>query len=125
MAESFLFVGYATRLAPHGDRLRQVAETLAHDLGRRDGTSSCDASVRLCAVESQRELLQQLALLPAGSLRELHLVTPGSVYGPLLGKREWPEQLSRHEWRELRLPFTPGARAVFEAAGFLSPQLAP
>lgn len=119
MAEAFVFVGYAaiagdaaakaTRHGPGGARLRQVAQTLARELGE----SNRDAVVRLRALESPRELLRELAALPAGSLRELHLVTPGSVYGPVLGSPEWPEQLSRHEWCQLRLPFAPGARAVF------------
>ncbi|MEY2936593.1 MAG: hypothetical protein RL033_7342 [Pseudomonadota bacterium] len=118
MAEQFVVVGYAAsggpaaRHAASGARLRQVAETLARDLAQREGSKS-GVSVRLRALESQRELSSELGALPAGSLRELHLVTPGSVYGPLLGPPEWPEQLSRHEWRELRLPFAPGARAVF------------
>ncbi|MEY4545990.1 MAG: hypothetical protein RL685_2185 [Pseudomonadota bacterium] len=104
--------GSAAEPAASGARLRQVAQTLARELAEREGSKS-GVSVRLRAVESQRDLLRELGALPVGSLRELHLVTPGSVYGPVLGTPEWPEQLSRHEWRQLRLPFAPGARAVF------------
>lgn len=108
-----IFVGYATHHAATGARLRQVAETMARELAERGG----GLCVRLREVPTHGELLREMAMIAPGTLHELHLVTPGSVYGPVLGMPAWPEQLSRHEWRQLALPFASGARAVFHFSG--------
>jgi SAM-dependent methyltransferase len=37
------------------------------------------------------------------------------MYGIMFGSVAWPEQFSPHEWRTMRIPFAPGARAYFHA----------
>jgi ubiquinone/menaquinone biosynthesis C-methylase UbiE len=103
-----IWVGYTTLYREGGARFRQVARTLARELGETD-----QAEVRLCQVESKRDFLAELARLAPGSLAQLHLVAHGGMYGPMFGSREWPEQFSRHEWSQIELPFAPGARAYF------------
>jgi SAM-dependent methyltransferase len=104
-----IWVGYTTLYREGGARFRQAARTLAGELE----AGAHGAEVRLRAVESKRQLASEMAAIGPQGLRELHWVAHGGMYGPLLGSRAWPEQLSREEWRLAQLPFAPGARAYF------------
>jgi SAM-dependent methyltransferase len=49
------------------------------------------------------------------ALDELHFLGHSGMYGIMFGSTSWPEQLSPHEWRSMRIPFADGASAYFHA----------
>lgn len=51
----------------------------------------------------------------ARALMELHFIGHSGMYGIMFGSNTWPEQLSPHEWRSLRIPFASDGHAVFHA----------
>lgn len=104
-----VWIGYTTQYREGGRQFERVAQTLANIARRKFPT----AEVRCVAVETKRAFKQQMAQLPAQSLRELHFVGHSGMYGIMFGTVALPEQFSPHEWRELALPFAPDGEAFF------------
>lgn len=50
-----------------------------------------------------------------GSIKELHFIGHSGMYGIMFGSRNWPEQLSPYEWKNLKIPFASDAKAYFHA----------
>ncbi len=69
------------------------------------------------AVESKREFTAELtaAGTDGGLIDELHFIGHSGMYGIMFGTTKWPEQMSPHEWRNFKIPFAPGAKAIFHA----------
>jgi SAM-dependent methyltransferase len=76
-----------------------------------------DAEVELRAIRKKAEFVAMLTgLADEGRvLKALHFVGHSGMYGIMFGSVAWPEQLSPHEWRALRIPFADGAEAHFHA----------
>lgn len=76
-----------------------------------------DAEVALRPLRTKADFVATLtALADQGRVIEaLHFVGHSGMYGIMFGSVDWPEQLSPHEWRALRIPFTENAEAHFHA----------
>lgn len=103
-------VTYTTRYREGGAEGERAARTLAAELARGGG-------VECVAVECKRAFVDAVAAIAARgeAIEELHFVGHSGMYGPMFGTRALPEQFSPHEWRQLRIPFAPEARAYFHA----------
>ena len=99
-----ILVTYTTEYRDGGAHLQQAARTLA-----RERASA--GEVRLVATESKRAFVD--AVTRSGELHELHFVGHSGMYGPMFGTTSMPEQLSPHEWRELKIPLAESAQAWF------------
>lgn len=108
-----ILILYTTLYREGGDKFEGAARTLAAEKRLLEpGTE-----VRAAAVESKADVVARFrAAEEAGeAIRELHFVGHSGMYGPMFRTRSMPEQFSPHEWRTLRIPFAPGARAYFHA----------
>lgn len=101
------WVGYTTKYRDGGAELERAAKTMAMRLEREGHT------VQLDRIESKREFVD--AVQSCASIRALHFVGHAGMYGPMFRTTSMPEQFSPHEWRELEIPFAPGAEATFHA----------
>ena len=107
-----ILILYTTRYREGGRSFTRVARTLQAE--RRQATG---LPVHCVATDSKRAVRKELARLRAAgdSLAELHFVGHSGMYGPMFGTQQWPEQFSRHEWRNLAIPFATQAAAYFHA----------
>lgn len=106
---SVIWIGYTTLYRDGGAQFARVAKTLAKHAAAKFPA----ADIRCVAVETKRDFKASLAAVPAGDLQELHFVGHSGMYGIMFGTVALPEQLSPHEWRELRLPFASNGEAFF------------
>ncbi len=112
-----IWIGYTTRYRDGGDRLEQVAYSMAADLARE----RTDASVCCAAVETKRAFVEAMETTARRGQRitELHFVGHSGMYGPMFGTTDLPEQFSPHEWRTLAndgvIPFAEDGEAFFHA----------
>lgn len=65
------------------------------------------------AVESKAEFVAAFDTL--SDVDELHFIGHSGVYGIMFGTREWPEQFSPYEWKNMKLPLHAETRAYFHA----------
>jgi ubiquinone/menaquinone biosynthesis C-methylase UbiE len=106
-----VWVTYTTLYREGGQRFQQVALTLAASLRAQGATVLCHATESKAAFRNTiREFCNS-----GTTLRELHFVGHSGMYGLMFGTRQWPEQLSPHEWRNLHIPFAPDGEAIFHA----------
>jgi ubiquinone/menaquinone biosynthesis C-methylase UbiE len=104
-----IWIGYTTLYREGGAQFARVAATLAQDLARQYPHSHI-----ICqAVETKRAFAQALTSIASDQLQQLHFVGHSGMYGMMFGTVALPEQLSPHEWRQLRLPFSNNAEAFF------------
>jgi ubiquinone/menaquinone biosynthesis C-methylase UbiE len=106
-----ILILYTTLYREGGGKFARAAATLAEDKRR----AHPGATVRAAAVESKAEVVAQLRAAEGEGIDELHFIGHSGMYGPMFRTRAIPEQFSPHEWRTLRIPFAPGARAYFHA----------
>jgi ubiquinone/menaquinone biosynthesis C-methylase UbiE len=112
-APPLLWIGHTTRYREGSDKFARAAATLCAELedrypGRR---------VVLEPLAGKADFVRAMARIAAekGRIGELHCLGHSGLYGIMFGSTSWPEQLSPHEWRSLRIPFAPGATAHFHA----------
>jgi len=112
-AHPVILVTHTTHYREGSAAFARASATLARKLREERP----DADVWLRPLRWKRDFISLLESLAddARTLEELHFVGHSGMYGPMFGSVEWPEQLSPHEWRSLRVPFGPRARAVFHA----------
>jgi len=111
--ERMIWIGYTTHYREGSDKFARAASTLRDDLARRHPKQRV-------VVEPLRHKADFVAAMQrveeAGQrLEKLHFIGHSGMYGIMFGTRSWPEQLSPHEWRSLRIPFAAGASAHFHA----------
>ncbi len=106
-----IVVAHTTRYREGGEGFARVARTLAHEKARANPRHEIVAQ----ATESKGAFLELLDRATANGRRlaELHFVGHGGMYGPMFGTTKWPEQLSPHEWRTLRLAWAEEGAAYF------------
>lgn len=106
-----IVVAHTTLYREGGDKFVRVARTLARDKARANPGYEVLAE----ATESKSAFLDLLARACArgDGIAELHFVGHGGMYGPMFGTTKWPEQMSPHEWRSLRVAWAEGAAAYF------------
>ena len=108
---------FTTRYREGGQQMEAAAQHLATQKQQQFP----HAEIQLCRIESKSEFLQALDLAreeseyasAARAIRELHFIGHSGLYGPMFGTRQHPEQMSRHEWNQLIIPFAPNAEAYF------------
>jgi ubiquinone/menaquinone biosynthesis C-methylase UbiE len=107
------FIAYTTQYRGGGDEFARAAMTLAAELKSRQA----NAEVRVAAVERKGDFVRSMRDIASSAQRieELHFMGHSGMYGIMFGSTSWPEQFSPHEWRQLAIPFAPGARAYFHA----------
>ncbi len=112
-ARPVVAIFYTTHYRSGSADFARVAATMAADLQARQP----HAEVVVHAVHYKREFTAACEAYAddARALAELHFIGHSGMYGVMFGSTAWPEQLSPHEWRSLRIPFTPGGIAVFHA----------
>lgn len=99
-----ILVLYTTEYRGGGDQLERAARTLTADKSRPVAPARCER------VESKRDFVEAVQKVGGAGdvIDELHFVGHSGMYGPMFGTREFPEQFSPHEWRELEIPFARG-----------------
>jgi ubiquinone/menaquinone biosynthesis C-methylase UbiE len=108
-----ILVLYTTLYREGGQKFARAAATLAAEL------QSANPLTRVICQPTERKAefvaaLQSVA--DAGSqIQQLHFIGHSGMYGIMFGSTAWPEQLSPHEWRSLKIAFAPGAEAFFHA----------
>ena len=108
-----ILILYTTLYRGGGAGFERAARTMA----REKGIEFPDREIRHLPVESKEEFRAVLDRIAGEGkeITELHFIGHSGVYGILFGTTDWPEQFSPHEWRRLRIPFAPDARAWFHA----------
>lgn len=109
--QAMIWIGYTTQYRGGGAQMRRAAQTLAANKAG-DGVD-----VRCVCIERKHEFVAAMRALHAAGecITELHLITHSGMYGPMFGTTDWPEQLSPHEWRSIRIPFASAGQAWFHA----------
>jgi ubiquinone/menaquinone biosynthesis C-methylase UbiE len=92
-------------------------ELAAHALERAKRAEFPDRAVIRKAVESKQAFRVEIAAVERqeGQIAELHFIGHSGMYGIMFGTTSWPEQFSPFEWRNLTIPFAPGAQAWFHS----------
>jgi len=108
-----IWVAHTTHYRGGSAEFALAAATMARELA----ATHPDAEVIVSGLHHKADFLAELAgFANSGrTLSELHLISHAGMYGPMFGSTDWPEQFSPHEWREMAIPFAPGARAYFHA----------
>ena len=112
VAVTFVVV-YTTLYREGGPKFQRAARQRADELSR----AHPGATVVCCAVESKRAFVDVVRTVAerGDTIRELHFIGHGGMYGPMFRTTAMPEQFSPHEWRTLAIPFAEGASAYFHA----------
>jgi SAM-dependent methyltransferase len=107
------WIGYTTLYREGGPKFARVAATMEAD--RR--AAHPDRLVRSERLESKLDFVRAMERVrdEGHALGELHFIGHSGMYGPMFRTTSMPEQFSPHEWRNLKLPFAPGASARFHA----------
>jgi ubiquinone/menaquinone biosynthesis C-methylase UbiE len=108
-----IWIGYTTQYRGGSLEFARAARTLKRELeGRHPG-----AVVVLEPVVRKQDFVDAMDRIAAraDTLDELHFLGHSGMYGIMFGSTSWPEQLSPHEWRSMRIPFARGASAYFHA----------
>lgn len=108
-----IWIGYTTCYRGGSAEFARAARTLRDELSRR----SPAASVVLEPLVRKQDFVAAMNRIAERGehLDELHFLGHSGMYGIMFGSTAWPEQLSPHEWRSMRIPFAPGASAYFHA----------
>jgi ubiquinone/menaquinone biosynthesis C-methylase UbiE len=108
-----IWVGYTTHYREGSDKFARAASTLERELARRHP----EHVTLLEPLRTKADFVAAMQrLVDAGQcVAELHFIGHSGMYGIMFGSKKWPEQLSPHEWRALRIPFAAGASAHFHA----------
>jgi len=108
-----IWISYTTRYRKGSDKFARAAETMRQELAARHP----GVEVRLEPLVRKGDFVAALARIAGEGkqLAQLHFLGHSGMYGIMFGSVEWPEQFSPHEWRTMRIPFTPGAHAYFHA----------
>lgn len=108
-----LLISYTTHYRGGSDKFQRAAVTLAEELRRKH--PGLDVQVRPVERKHDFVALFDSAARANTAIEELHFIGHSGMYGIMFGSTRWPEQLSPHEWKNLVIPFAPGARAYFHA----------
>jgi SAM-dependent methyltransferase len=103
-----ILILYTTKYRSGGREMALAAAQMADEKTR----ALPDQSVRAVAVESKSEFRAAIASC-GGSIDELHFIGHSGLYGPMYGTTSHPDQMSRAEWSEFAIPFSPHAVAYF------------
>ncbi|HXT97403.1 MAG TPA: class I SAM-dependent methyltransferase [Polyangia bacterium] len=108
-----IWISYTTRYRTGSDKFARAAETMRAELCARNP----GLEVRLDPLVRKGDFVAALGRIAGEGkqLRELHFIGHSGMYGIMFGSVDWPEQFSPHEWRQMRIPFAPGAHAYFHA----------
>jgi SAM-dependent methyltransferase len=107
-----IWIGYTTEYRGGSLEFARAARTLKSDLARRYA-----GAVVVEPVVRKRDFINAMERIAmrGEALDELHFLGHSGMYGIMFGSTSWPEQLSPHEWRSMRIPFADGASAYFHA----------
>ena len=108
-----IWISYTTRYRTGSDKFARAAETMRGELAARHP----GVEVRLEPLVRKGDFVAALARIAGEGkqLAQLHFLGHSGMYGIMFGSVEWPEQFSPHEWRQMRIPFAPGAHATSSA----------
>ncbi len=108
-----IWIGFTTHYREGSDKFARAASTLRDDLARRHPKRTTVLEPLRCKADFVAAMRR---VADAGErIDELHFMGHSGMYGIMFGTTSWPEQLSPHEWRALRIPFADGATAHFHA----------
>ena len=108
-----IWISYTTRYRTGSDKFARAAETMRAELA----ANHPGVEVRLEPLVRKGDFVAALARIASEGkqLAQLHFLGHSGMYGIMFGSIDWPEQFSPHEWRQMRIPFAPGAHAYFHA----------
>jgi ubiquinone/menaquinone biosynthesis C-methylase UbiE len=106
-------VCYTTHYRKGSEKFAIAARTLAAELADRLGRA--DVLVEPLFGKADFVAAMERVERSGRRLAQLHFFGHSGMYGPMFGTTRFPEQLSPHEWRRLRIPFARGATAHFHA----------
>ncbi|MES0489354.1 MAG: class I SAM-dependent methyltransferase [Leptospirales bacterium] len=70
-----------------------------------------EAEIVCCGIVTKKEFKNVFRKYK--KISELHFFGHSGMYGPMFSTISFPEQMSRAEWRDLKIDFSPDARAYF------------
>ena len=108
-----IWISYTTRYRTGSDKFARAAETMREEVAAKHP----GVEVRLEPLVRKGDFVAALTRIAGEGkqLAELHFLGHSGMYGIMFGSVDWPEQFSPHEWRQMRIPFAPGAHAYFHA----------
>ncbi len=111
--ENYILILYTTLYRTGGPRFEQVAITME----REKRQEFPNHMVVRKAVESKSAFLAQITEVAEheGAITEFHFIGHSGMYGIMFGSTKWPEQFSPYEWKQMKIPFAPGAKFCFHA----------
>lgn len=113
MASANIVILYTIAYREGGEGFRRAALTLAR--AKRDEFP--EGVIRCEVVPTKRAFVGVLGAAgeQGDGITELHFIGHSGLYGIMFGTTAWPEQMSPHEWRQLRLRFGPAAQVWFRS----------
>jgi SAM-dependent methyltransferase len=108
-----IWIGYTTCYRAGSAEFARAARTMRDEMTRRQPTQE----ILLEPLVLKRDFVASMERIAerGQKLDELHFLGHSGMYGIMFGSTSWPEQFSPHEWRSMRIPFTPHASAYFRA----------
>jgi SAM-dependent methyltransferase len=108
-----IWISHTTQYRTGSDKFARAAETMREELAARHPATE----VRLEPLVRKGDFVAALQRIAGEGkqIDELHFIGHSGLYGIMFGSVAWPEQLSPHEWRALRIPFARDAHAYFHA----------
>lgn len=104
---------YTTKYREGGKQFAQAALTLAQQKRKEFPNHPV-----LCqAIESKKEFARVFEKINSAdsNVEEFHFIGHSGVYGIMFGTRQWPEQFSPFEWKQLKIPFTKNGKCFFHS----------
>jgi len=102
-----ILILYTKRYRKGSYQFQLAAETLQHEKLATSPTEEVICQGIITKNEFKKCMVQYK------NIKELHFFGHSGMYGPMFGTVAFPEQMSRAEWKELKIDFSPNARASF------------
>ncbi len=104
-----ILIIYTTQYREGSDMFARAAKTLEAEFNEAGKEVICHGILH------KKELVEIFLGLKNGQkqINEYHFVGHSGMYGPMYGTRQYPEQFSPYEIKNLEIPFAPNAKAYF------------
>ncbi len=104
-----ILIVYTTHYRAGSDKFKRIAETIYN---KKMNTNS---KVILNGIRTKKKLIALFETIQktTDQIEEYHFVGHAGMYGPMYGTKEYPEQLSPFERKNMKIPFSDTAKAYF------------
>lgn len=108
-----ILIFYTTRYRTGGPKFHRAAITMEKE--KRSEFPGCRVICRPVERKSEFSSAIKEVAGAGGTIEEMHFIGHSGIYGIMFGTTDWPEQISPHEWKNMKIPFASGGRAYFHA----------